>query len=78
MTEIEQYRGLILDNIEYDLLRQDAGSDADDLDEIVEIIVETVCAKRKYTRVSGSTFPHEVVKTRLLKLNSEVDGLDHV
>ena len=34
--------------------------------------METVCARRKHTRVSGSTFPHEVVKTRLLKLNSDV------
>ena len=71
MTEIESYRELILDNIEYDLLREEAGPYAGDLDEIVEILVETVCAKRKYTRVSGSDFPHEVVKSRLLKLDCE-------
>lgn len=54
MSEMESYRELILENIEYDLLRQEAGPYADDLDEIVEIMVETVCARRKFTRVAGS------------------------
>ena len=71
MSEIENYRALILENIEYDFLKREAGPYSDDLDEIVEIMVETVCARRKYTRVAGSDFPHEVVKSRLLKLNSE-------
>ena len=65
------YRELILENIEYDILRKDAGPYVEDLDEIVEIMVETVCAKRKFTRVAGSDFPHEVVKSRLLKLNCD-------
>lgn len=71
MSEIESYRALILENIEYDFLKREVGPYSDDLDEIVEIMVETVCAKRKYTRVAGSDFPHKVVKSRLLKLNSE-------
>lgn len=71
MSEVEVYRALILKNIEYDLLQQEAGPYVDDLDEIVEIMVETICARRKFTRVAGSDFPHEVVKSRLLKLNSE-------
>ena len=65
------YRAIVKENIEYDILRQEAGPYADDLDEIVEIMVETVCAKRKFTRVAGSDFPHEVVKSRLLKLNCD-------
>lgn len=71
MEEIEAYRALILENIEYDFIRQDYGLYSSDLDEIVEIMVETVCARRKYTRVAGSDFLHEVVKSRLLKLNGE-------
>lgn len=71
MSEMESYREFILENIEYDILRKDAGAYVEDLDEIVEIMVETVCAKRKYTRVAGSDFPHEVVKSRLLKLNCD-------
>ena len=33
--------------------------------------METVCAKRKTTRIAGSDFPHEVVRSRFLKLDSE-------
>lgn len=69
--EIENYRELIKANIDYDYLKTQVGGYSEDLDGIVELMVETVCAKRKYTRVSGSDFPHEIVKSRLLKLDSE-------
>ena len=70
VTEIESYRELILENIEYDYLNQRAGFYQDELDEIVELMVETVCAKRKTTRIAGADFPHEVVRSRFLKLDS--------
>ena len=69
VSEIENYRELILENIEYDYLKQRAGFYQDELDEIVELMVETVCAKRKTTRIAGSDFPHEVVRSRFLKLD---------
>ena len=49
VTEIENYRELILENIEYDCLKQRYPLYLDDLNEIVELLVETVCAKRKTT-----------------------------
>ena len=70
VTEIENYRELILENIEYDCLKQRYPLYLDDLNEIVELLVETVCAKRKTTRISGSDFPHEIVRSRFLKLDS--------
>ena len=70
LAEIESYRELILENIEYDCIKQQYGTYRDDLDEIVELMVETVCAKRKTTRIAGSDFPHEVVRSRFLKLDS--------
>ena len=36
----------------------------------MELIVEMVCAKRKTTRIAGADFPHEVVRSRFLKLDS--------
>ena len=66
----EQPQDLILENIEYDFLKQRFGTYCEDLEEIVELIVETVCAKRKITRIAGSDFPHEVVRSRFLKLDS--------
>ena len=70
LTEMESYRELILENIEYDCLKQRFGTYREDLDEIVELLVETVCAKRKTTRIAGADFPHEVVRSRFLKLDS--------
>ena len=74
LTEMESYRDLILENIEYDHLCREFTTYREDLDEIVELMVETVCAKRKTTRIAGSDFPHEVVRSRFLKLdNSHIE-----
>ena len=70
MEEMQNYRELILENIEYDHLRRQFATYREDLDEIVELIVETVCARRKTTRIAGADFPHEVVRSRFLKLDS--------
>ena len=69
VSEMESYRDLILENIEYDHLCREFTTYREDLDEIVELMVETVCAKRKTTRIVGSDFPHEVVRSRFLKLD---------
>ena len=65
------YRDLIRDNIQYPLLVAQNPDDAVLIDEIVELMTETVCVRRKTTRVCGSDFPAEVVKSRLLKLDAE-------
>ena len=70
MEEMQNYRELILENIEYDHLRRQFATYREDLDEIVELIVETVCTRRKTTRIAGADFPHEVVRSRFLKLDS--------
>ena len=70
MEEMQDYRELILENIEYDHLCREFETYREDLDEIVELIVETVCARRKTTRIAGADFPHEVVRSRFLKLDS--------
>ena len=69
VSEMESYRDLILENIEYDHLCREFTTYREDLDEIVELMVETVCAKRKTTRIAGSDFLHEVVRSRFLKLD---------
>ena len=43
----ECYREVILDNIEYSYLVQDSHIDREQLDEIVDLIVDTVCSARK-------------------------------
>lgn len=67
--EMRACRELICSNIGYECLLNDYPYEQKMIDEIVELMVEVVSAKRKYTRVAGSDFPHEAVKSRLLKLN---------
>ena len=67
----ENYRELILENIDYDVLASDPHVDREQLDEIVDLVRETVCSTRSRIRVAGNEYPTEVVRSKLLKLNSE-------
>ena len=69
MRKRESYRALILENIEYDVLSQNVQLDKDRLDELVELMVDTVCSNREMIRVAGDDYPAEVVRARFLKLN---------
>ena len=71
MDTMRAYREILKENIEYDHLCQKLGYDRDILDEILEILVDTVCSTRKMIRIGGEDFPKEVVRSRLLKLDSE-------
>ena len=68
MDEMEDYREIILENIEYHHLLQQYGRDR--VDEVVALMLEVVLSKRPTIRVAGDHFPREVVKSRLLKLDS--------
>ncbi len=66
----EIYREIILENIGYAYLIQDSHIDREQLDEIAELIVDTVCSARKTIRIAGDDYPAEVVKSRFMKLDS--------
>ena len=70
MQERESYRELILENIEYNILVQNERMDCDRLNELVELMADTVCSRREMIRIAGDDYPAEVVKSRFLKLNS--------
>ena len=65
------YEEIIKDNISYDILKADLPYDGDRLDEIVDLILETVCTRRKTIRVAGDDYPAELVKSKFMKLDSE-------
>ena len=69
--DMDEYREIIKENIDYDILLSDMPYDHDRLEEILELIVETVCSTKKYIRVAGTDYPAEVVRSRLLKLDAE-------
>lgn len=69
--DMDMYREIIMENIDYDILLADMPYDHDRLEEVLELIVETVCSTKKYIRVAGADYPAEVVRSRLLKLTAE-------
>ena len=69
--DMDMYREIIKENIGYDYLLSDLPYDHDRLEEILELLVETVCSTKKYIRVAGVDYPAEVVRSRLLKLDME-------
>ena len=70
MDEREQYRAILEDNLEYDILLENNPYDRDTIAEIMELLLDTICSKRQYIRIAGDDKPREVVKSQFLKLNS--------
>lgn len=67
--DFECYREVVKENIEFECL---CGQyDRETLEGIVEIMVEALCSQAPYTRIGGQEFPTEVVKSRLMKLDSQ-------
>ena len=71
IRDMNVYREIIKENISYDYLLEDLPYDHDRLEEMLELIVETVCSTKKYIRVAGTDYPAEVVRARMLKLDME-------
>lgn len=70
MDAVRAYEEVIKDNIEYACLIQDKNIDRGMLDEIVSLMLETVCTRRKVVRIAGDDYPAELVKSKFMKLNS--------
>lgn len=69
--EMDDYRELIRENIDYSDLLHDNPWDRETIDGYVELMVETCCTTLDSIRICGQEVDSEVVKSRLLKLNSE-------
>ena len=70
-SAVDIYREIIKDNIDYHILKQDMKFDSDRLDEIVDLMLETVCTARKRVRIAGDDYPAELVKSKFMKLDGE-------
>lgn len=71
MDLMDSYRELIKENIDYDILLVDNPYDQERIDGFVELLTETVCSGRKTIRINQEDMPAEIVRSRLLKLDSE-------
>ena len=65
------YEEIIKDNIEYEHFIKHTDIDRERLDEIVDLMLETVCTARKRVRIAGDDYPAELVKSKFMKLDGE-------
>jgi hypothetical protein len=66
-----QYRQLIRDNLDYDIMMSDRHwADRDLYDQIFELMCDVVCVPAATVRIAGRDVPYELVKSRFLKLHS--------
>ena len=66
----EEAREIVKDNIEYDILVQDPQQDKEQLDEVVDLMAETLCSRRQTIVVAGDEYPADMVKEKLLRITS--------
>jgi len=69
--DVDGLRETVKENIDYDILLQNHQNDRERLDEVVDLIAETLCSTKPTICVSGDDFPAALVKEKLLKLDSQ-------
>ncbi|MBP1548573.1 MAG: helix-turn-helix domain-containing protein [Oscillospiraceae bacterium] len=76
MSEIEKTRWIVKYNIDYDDLVKRDSMPKDMLDEIVELMVETICSKNETITIASNTYPHELVKSKFMKI--DIDHIEYI
>ena len=66
----EEAKETVKENIEYDCLLSDPKQNRERLDEVVDLIAETLCSRKQYIVIAGDEYPAELVKEKLLKINA--------
>ena len=66
-----RYQDYFFQEFGLDALMKANPEDEDMLREMLELLVDTVCSKRRFIRIAGDDKPAEVVKAQLMKLNSD-------
>lgn len=67
---MDVYREIIKENIEYDIMMDDFPNDHERLNEIVELMAETLASKKATFCIAGDTYSASTVKFKLLRINS--------
>lgn len=69
MDRMDEVRSFIKDNIDYDGLLHCHPTEKMDINELVELIVETIAVKQPVIRINKYDFPYDVVRSRLEKID---------
>lgn len=70
IDDYERYEDYFMRELEIPILIQNYPTERETLEGILDLLVETCSSKRKSIRIAGDDKPLEVVKSRLMKLNS--------
>lgn len=73
LAQMNHCREDVKERIEYEILAEQYHGN-DYLEAIVELMVETLCSAKRNIRVAGDELPAEVVKERLMQVDSEIVG----
>lgn len=68
MDERDAYKQYFLEQLEYQALKQQYPYQCRELDEILDLLVDTVCSKSKTIRIAGDQKSLAVVKSQFMKL----------
>ncbi|MDD3212130.1 MAG: DUF6017 domain-containing protein [Eubacteriales bacterium] len=68
---VKKFQSQVRNNIDYFELSEGYETNIEQLDEIVDLMVETLCSSRPTISVAGDSLPASLVKERLLKINSQ-------
>ena len=71
VDERSQYRQYFMERLEIDTMKRRYSYDREVIDEIMELILDTVCSTRNTICVAGELRPIDIVKSRFMELNSE-------
>ena len=64
----QEVKEMVLENLEYECISQRYNDDR--LDEIVDLMVETLCSTKPTINIAGEEYPAQLVKEKLLRINS--------
>ena len=64
----QEVKELVFENLEYECIRERYKDDR--LDEIVDLMVETLCSTKPTINIAGDEYPAQLVKEKLLRINS--------
>lgn len=64
------YAQIVRDNTDYDILVEQSPAQADEINEMMSVMIDVICSQKRTIRVNGEDMPHDVVKSQFLKLNA--------
>ena len=71
VSDYNDYYQYFYEQLEIEILKETMPYDKELLENILELIVETMCSRRKMIRIASDDKPIEIVRSRMMKLDAE-------